>query len=119
MAHKYKRESENYSWTSQSGLETVNEPIDIASFPSIKVLMAKINTGLNVELNSCLVTKFDSGRAGLRLHDDNEDEMDSGSPICVFTLGNERTVDFLGRYIRLLLKPQLLLSHPRRAVCML
>ena len=37
--------------------------------------MAKINTGLNVELNSCLVTKFDSGRAGLRLHDDNEDEM--------------------------------------------
>ena len=36
-------DNEAYSWTSRTGHETVNQPISFDSFPSVKMLMEKIN----------------------------------------------------------------------------
>ena len=91
-------DNEAYTWASRSGRETVKEPIAINSFPCIMELMGKINGKCEADMNSCLVTLFPDGRSGIRLHQDDEDEMDPGSPICVFTVGEERKVEFLSTY---------------------
>ncbi len=91
-------DSEAYSWTSSSGKKFVNKPTDISNCPAISELMEKINSEHHVEMNSCLVTCFKDGTSGIRLHCDDEDEIDQESPICVFTIGEERKVEFLSAY---------------------
>ena len=91
-------DNEAYSWSSRSGRETINQPIEINSFPCVKDLMGKINAKSGAETNSCLITLFPDGKSSIRLHSDGEDEMDPASPICVFTVGAERKVEFLSTY---------------------
>ena len=91
-------DEEAYTWSSRSGKETVNQPISIDSFPVIMELLQKVNKEAKTDLNSCLVTFFPDGKSGIRLHADSEDEMDPDSPICVFTIGAGRRVEFLSTY---------------------
>ena len=91
-------DDETYSWSSSSGKETVNQPIEIDSFPGIKKLMDKVNLESGTDMNSCLVTHFPDGKSYIRLHADGEQEMAPDSPICVFTVGQERPVEFLSMY---------------------
>ncbi len=90
--------NEPYSWTSSSGKKFVNTASDISKCPAIFELMEKINSELHVKMNSCLVTCFKDGTSGIRLHCDDEEEIDQDSPICVFTIGEERKVEFLSAY---------------------
>ncbi len=91
-------DSEPYSWTSSTGKKFVNKPDDISNCTAISELMQKINTEFQVDMNSCLVTCFKDGTSGIRLHRDDEDEIDQESPICVFTIGEERKIEFLSMY---------------------
>ncbi len=91
-------DKEPYSWSSSSGKKFVNTASDISKYPAISELMEKINSEHHVKMNSCLVTCFKDGTSGIRLHCDDEDEIDQESPICVFTIGEERKVEFLSAY---------------------
>ena len=88
-------DGEAYPWGPKSGPKTVNAPIDISGYPCITQLMQKINDREKCDLNSCLVTYYKNGKSEVRLHHDKEEGMDPLSPICVFTIGAERTVEFL------------------------
>lgn len=110
---------ESYSWSSNSGHETMNEPIAIDSFPSVKRLLDKVNVDFGLDLNSCLVTLYQDGRSGLRLHADDEEGMDPNSPICVFSVGTERSIDFLSQYQAATEKPLLSLTPKEGSLYMM
>ncbi len=89
--------NEPYSWSSKQGV-VKNDPSPLKKCPTIEKLLQKINQDFNLDLNSCLITHYRDGKAGIRLHDDSEPEMDDQSPICVFTIGDGRPIEFLLRY---------------------
>ncbi len=91
-------DKEPYSWSSSNGQKFVNQSHDISECTAISELMEKINVEFNVDMNSCLVTCFKGASSGIRLHCDDENEIDQQSPICVFTIGEERKVEFLSMY---------------------
>ena len=86
---------EDYTWFNSKGTKFAHKANDLSQYPSILNLMEKINTDLSIDINSCLVTHYKDGKAGIRLHQDDEKELDPNSPICVFTVGAIRPVDFL------------------------
>ncbi len=90
-------DNEPYSWSSKRGV-IKNDPVPLDNSAAIKKLMENINKDLKLDLNSCLITHFRDGKAAIRLHDDNEAEMDDNSPICVVTIGTERPIEFLSKY---------------------
>ncbi len=69
----------------------------MSKYPFLTQLLDKINNQFNLDLNSFLVSYMDNGRCTLRLHDDNEQELDHTQPIVVFTLGACRSIDFLNK----------------------
>jgi len=102
---------ESYDWKSTtSGKTFSNKAHRLSDLQGINELCGKINAEMNVELNSCLVTFYPSGTAGLRLHADNEVDMDRNSPICVVSFGADRRVDFLHKYQSTTSTPLLTLS---------
>ena len=90
-------DDQSYSWGTKNGTIT-NNPVSFDKAPAIKQLLDRINVNLGLDLNSCLVTLFKNGRSSIRLHHDDEPEMDPSAPICVLTVGEGRQVDFLSRY---------------------
>ncbi len=89
--------NEPYSWPSKNGV-IKNDPSPLKKCPTIEKLLQQINKDFKVDLNSCLITHYKDGKAGIRLHNDNEPEMDENSPICVLTIGEGRPIEFLSRY---------------------
>jgi len=89
---------QSYVWETSAGTPVVKDPKPIEEYGAINNTLEKLNVKLNLDLNSCLVSYFPDGRSTLRLHNDNEDSMDSTQPIVVVTIGSSRTVDFLGAY---------------------
>ena len=87
---------EDYTWESSHG-PVVNTPRDLNQFPIIKSLLEKINNKYDCDLNSALVTHFKTGEASIRLHDDDEVEMDPSQPICVVSIGANRKVEFVNK----------------------
>ena len=87
-----------YSWTSKDGTEFTNKPVSFNKAPAINELLTNIIKKLGLDLNSCLVTFFKNGTSSIKFHQDNEPEMDPSAPICVFTMGEGRQVDFLSQY---------------------
>ena len=88
-----------YCWeTKTAGKVTKKVATPISNFPLINILLDRVNTELNSELNSCLVTFYPDGNSGIRLHDDFEVEMDESQPIAVVSIGETRTVEFLHDY---------------------
>ena len=87
---------EPYIWDSSSG-PVVNEARDINNFPVLKRVLDKINLSLGCELNSVLVAYMRNGYTSLRLHDDNEVNMDSKQPICLVSLGSRRKIEFVDK----------------------
>lgn len=91
-------------WLSDSGKPYIypdtnfhHKAISISNFPNITKLMDLVNESSEVTgpLDSCLVTKYNSDRASLRIHDDGEANMiDQTKAICSFTIGAERTIEF-------------------------
>ena len=84
-----------YTWESSAGTVTVKNPIDIGKYPFINQLMKDISTKYDADLNSALVSYYKTGSVKLRYHDDGEDTMDPNQPICVLSIGAQRTCDFL------------------------
>jgi alkylated DNA repair dioxygenase AlkB/lysophospholipase L1-like esterase len=102
---------ESYDWTSATtGRTFTNKAHSLSDLQGINELCGKINAEFEVELNSCLVTYYPSGTAGLRLHADNEVDMDRNSPICIVSFGADRHVDFLHKYQPTTSTPMLTLS---------
>ena len=91
-------DNESYTFSNGKGKSTVNPPCDINKFNCIKQLMQKINKDYDCDMNSCLVTFYPDGKSGIGYHCDDEQEIDSHSPICVFSIGAERTVDLINSY---------------------
>ena len=87
---------EPYVWESSHGLVS-NEPLNYSLFPNIKALMDKVNDKFDCDLNTALVSHYKSGEAGIRLHDDNEPQLDADSPICVVSFGAIRRVEFVDK----------------------
>ena len=86
---------QNYSWSSSSGHVTVKHPLGIENYNIIHSVMQDLNARYNVDLNSCLVSYFKNGQSKMKYHDDNEETLDQTSPMCILSLGAERTVDFI------------------------
>lgn len=91
-------DDQSYTWNTKNGNVVNNKPVSFCRAPGIRKLLTKINEELGADLNSCLVTLFKNGRSSIRLHQDDEPEMDHNAPICVFTVGEGRQVDFLSKY---------------------
>ena len=91
-------DNEPYTWEASSGKKFVNKPSNLSDYPSIMKLMEEINAKYNVDMNSCLVTYFHDGKSSIRLHQDAEKELDCDSPICVFSIGGTRSIEFLSRF---------------------
>ncbi len=74
----------------------VHKAKDITKFPAINKLLSLVNESTEVTgpLDSCLVTKYNSKQASLKLHADDEDTIDQGKSICSFSLGCERNIEF-------------------------
>ena len=89
-----------YSWKTSDGKPVVKNPYSMEKFPHIKEALDRINAQYGADLNSCLVSYLRDGRSSLRLHNDNEDSLDSSQPMVILTVGASRTVDFLGAYQR-------------------
>ena len=89
-----------YSWRTSEGKPVVKNPYSIEDFPQIKETLDLVNAEFEADLNSCLVSYLPDGRSNLRLHNDNEDSLDSSQPMVILTVGASRTVDFLGAYQR-------------------
>ena len=87
---------EPYTWQSRNG-PVVNKPLDINNFPGLKNLLNRINGHVKCDLNSVLVSVQPTGNASISLHDDDEIEMDSKSPICVVSIGAKRKVEFVNK----------------------
>lgn len=77
-----------------------NDPIHKAkpmdNFPSIGKLLGLVNNNTEITgpLDSCLVVKYNSDKAALRLHCDSEQFIDQQKSICSFTLGSDRIIEF-------------------------
>ena len=84
-----------YVWYTSGGKAQTKEPHDISNYQFINNLMNRLNNQYNLGFNSCLISVLNDDRSSLRLHNDNETSMDCSHPICVATLGDTRTVDFL------------------------
>ena len=86
-----------------AGLEKSYEPKLISVFPAICELMEMVNASSESthNMNSCLVSCFNSAESNLRLHADDEcDQIDQSSSICTFSLGATRTMDFCSKKAR-------------------
>ena len=83
-----------YSWQSNNGHCTVKDPVDIKESSFIHDAMKEINSKFGVNMNSCLVSYYSKGSVYARLHDDSENSLDQNEPICVVSLGAERTIEF-------------------------
>ena len=70
------------------------EPHDIHFRVGIKTLMDKFNHEYNLQLDSCLITRYKSGEQSLSLHQDNEAILDGSHPIVVTSIGSSRTLQF-------------------------
>ena len=86
---------QQYTWSSKSGHKTVKHPQNIENFSIIHKIMKELNSKYNVSLNSCLVSYFKNGHSKMKYHDDSEETLDQDTPMFVFSLGAERTVDFI------------------------
>lgn len=86
-----------YTWDSRNGHKTVKSSVDISKYPFIKQVMEDINSEFNADLNSCLINYYKSGNSAVRYHDDSEEDIDQSQPICILSVGSERTIDFLYR----------------------
>ena len=77
----------------------VHNAIDIKEFPYIHKLLGLVNNSTQVTgpLDSCLVIKYNSDKASLRPHADDEPYIAQDKSICSFTLGCERTIEFWGK----------------------
>ena len=100
-------DNEPYSWKNSQGKDVVNKPHDLNQQPKIKQLMETVNDNHDCDLNSCLVSFYPDGQSGIGYHMDDEAELDPDSPICVFSFGAERTVDFIHAFQQKYEKPAL------------
>lgn len=77
----------------------VHKARDISTFPAITKLLSHINTSSDVggPLEACLIIRYNSGETALSLHADDEDIMDHSKPICSFTIGASRTIEFFSK----------------------
>ncbi|KAL5265523.1 hypothetical protein ACHWQZ_G006295 [Mnemiopsis leidyi] len=69
---------------------------EISKYPGIVDLLNHVKTleQGNECLNACLLTKYPNGEAKSRLHSDNEVYICNDSPICNFSIGEQRTIKF-------------------------
>ena len=76
-----------------------HKAMDISTFPAILKLQSHINTSSDVggPLEACLIIRYNSEETALSLHADDEDIMDHSKPICSFTIGASRSVDFFSK----------------------
>ena len=65
-------------------------------FPYLSKLLGLVNNSTEITgpLDSCLVIKYNSNKASLRPHADDEPFIDQQKTICSFTLGSDRTIEF-------------------------
>lgn len=66
----------------------------IQGFDNISALLTRLNTEMDLHLNSCLITHYKSQETSLGWHQDNEDIFDHESPIVNLSLGSSRTIEF-------------------------
>ena len=85
-----------YVWNSKTG-PVINKPVSMDDFPVVKSIMKQINEKFNCRMNVCLATCYSSGSVSVRLHDDNEDDIDQTQPICVLSLGVKRKIEFVAK----------------------
>ena len=86
-----------YSWFAKRGKQLSEQklsPVALDEFPTVERIMNTMNTVQGWELNSCLITRYDTG-VGVGYHNDFEVTMDKSSPIVVVTVGAPGKVDFL------------------------
>ena len=86
--------SGSYDWGSHNGTVT-NIASAVSDFPTIKQVMDKINSKYGTELNSVLVSYYKNGNVNAGLHHDGEETMDPSQPICVYTIGAKRKIEFV------------------------
>lgn len=89
-----------YIWLANLGMPVYSfgrgsyEPNDILACIGVKSLLDKINLAHNLQLDSCLVTRYISSDVALSLHQDNEEILDGSHPIVVTSIGGPRTLQF-------------------------
>ena len=69
---------------------------EMKTFPGISDLLTQIKSldQDNEHLNACLLTRYPDGEAKSRLHSDGEVYICDDSPICNFSIGEQRTIKF-------------------------
>ena len=69
---------------------------EMKTYPGISDLLAQIKSldQDNEHLNACLLTRYPDGEAKSRLHSDGEVYICDESPICNFSIGEQRTIKF-------------------------
>ena len=80
---------ESYSWKAGHS-QVVNTPLFLENFPVVKSVLDKIKLSVGCEINSVLVSRLSNGNTAVRLHDDDEESMDSRQPMpnmCCFFRG--------------------------------
>ena len=82
-----------------SDINPVHTAKDISLYPNICKMLSFVNLSEAVDgpLDACLVLKYPSPSAVLRPHADDEPLIDQTKPICPFTLGSTRTIEFFTR----------------------
>ena len=90
--------SQNYDWTSKSGMKFVHDAAAIENFLSINNILLKLNRVLSSNLNSCLLTFYPNGGSGIRLHDDCDPPMDNTEPIAVISFGSKWSIELFHNY---------------------
>ncbi len=85
--------SKPYIYPDSSPVHTAK---DITKFPALRKLLGLVNESTEVSgpLDSCLVSKYNSHQASLKLHTDDEKCIDQSKSICSFSLGCERSIEF-------------------------
>ena len=91
--------NQDYTWKSKkSNKKFSNPPVNIGEYQGFNDVTKKLNTDFKLQLNSCLLNIYPNGHSGIKLHDDDEWEIDHTQPICVISFWSVRKVDFYGRY---------------------
>ena len=73
-------------------------PQSLSKWNSISSIMRKINEDQNLDLDSCLIARYQLGSDSVSLHQDNEEIIDNAHPIVIAPFGTSRSLHFFDSY---------------------
>ena len=77
--------------------KVINQPKPICDFPNVTKLMELVNShpSTSGDMSACLVSCMSTAKSSLNYHTDDEDLICQDSDICTFSIGPQRSLEFI------------------------